>query len=78
MNSLLEAIKNNDLIKAQRAFAEGMKSHVAEILEREKTRIGANIFIEGEEKTDPDDDEDEDDEDDDEDDDKPGKGKDED
>lgn len=74
MDNLLEAIKNNDLIKAQRAFNEGMKSHVVAILEREKQRIGSSIFIEGEEKPD-----DEDDDDDDEDnDDKPSKGKDED
>lgn len=77
MDNLLEAIKNNDLIKAQRAFNEGMKSHVVAILEREKQRIGSSIFIEGEEK--PDDEDDGDDDDDDEDnDDKPSKGKDED
>ena len=69
MDNLLEAIKNNDLIKAQRAFNEGMKSHVAAILEREKQRIGSSIFIEGEEKPDEDDGDD---------DDKPSKGKDED
>lgn len=76
MDNLLEAIKNNDLIKAQRAFNEGMKSHVVAILEREKQRIGSSIFIEGEEK--PDDEDDGDDDDDEDNDDKPSKGKDED
>lgn len=81
MDNLLEAIKNNDLIKAQRAFNEGMKSHVVAILEREKQRIGSSIFIEGEEKPDEDDgddDDDDDDEDNEDNDDKPSKGKDED
>ena len=76
MDNLLEAIKNNDLIKAQRAFNEGMKSHAVAILEREKQRIGSSIFIEGEEK--PDEDDGDDDDDDEDNDDKPSKGKDED
>lgn len=60
-NTLIEAIKNNDLLKAQRALTEGMKTKVADILERERLVIAKSVVIEGEE---PDEDEDDDEDDD--------------
>lgn len=56
MEKLLEAIKNNDLVEAKKAFASVMATKTATLIEQETVQFAQSIMIEGEEA-----DEDEDD-----------------
>lgn len=66
MEKLLEAIKTNDLIKAQKALTESMKDRVAALIKEEKIALARAVFVEGEEPEDDDEDEAEEDKSDDE------------
>lgn len=59
MEKLLEAIKNNDLVEAKKAFASVMATKTAALIEEETARIAKSFIIEGEEVEDEDEDEDE-------------------
>lgn len=66
MESFIEAVKNNDLVSAKKAFGELMSEKKNALIEEEKIVIAKSIVIEGEEKSekdDPEDDEDDDKED---------------
>ena len=54
MEKLLEAIKTNDLIKAQKALTESMKDRVAALIKEEKIALARAVFVEGEEPEDDD------------------------
>lgn len=60
MEKLLEAIKNNDLVEAKKAFASVMATKTAALIEEETARIAKSFIIEGEEAEDEDEDEGED------------------
>ena len=60
MESLIEAIKSNDLVAARKLFAEAMAARTTDLIKEEKIAIARNFLIEGEEPDDEDDDEDED------------------
>lgn len=66
MKELLEAIKNKDLVKAKKVFAESMKEKQDALKEATKIELAQSVVIEGEEpedktKKDPDDNPDNDD-----------------
>ena len=76
IESLYEAVEDQDLVQASAIFEEEMKDRIKSIVESRRAVIGASVLVEGEEPEDEDeepededeDDEDEDDEDEDEDD----------
>ncbi|QQK88273.1 hypothetical protein [Providencia phage PSTRCR_127] len=50
METFIEAVKNNDLVSAKKAFAEIMSEKTKALVEAEKLVISKSIVIEGEEK----------------------------
>jgi len=62
MEKLLEAIKNNDLVEAKKAFASIMATKTQDLIENERLDIAKSFIIEGEgDESDPEDNEGEDD-----------------
>ncbi|QQV89029.1 hypothetical protein [Providencia phage PSTRCR_121] len=61
METFIEAVKNNDLVSAKKAFAEIMSEKTKHLVEAEKLVISKSIVIEGEEKEEKEPDESEDD-----------------
>ena len=68
VESLYEAVEDQNLVKATAIFEEEMKDRVKAIVESRRAVIGSSVLVEGEEpEEDEDDDEEDEDEEDDED-----------
>lgn len=52
MKELLEAIKDKDLVKAKKVFAESMKEKQSALKEAKKIELAQSVVIEGEEPED--------------------------
>lgn len=68
IESLYEAVEDQDLVQASAIFEEEMKDRVKSIVESRRAVIGASVLVEGEEPEDEDEDDIDDEEDEDEDD----------
>lgn len=68
IESLYEAVEDQDLVQASAIFEEEMKDRVKSIVESRRAVIGASVLVEGEEPEDEDEEDDIDEEDEDEDD----------